>query len=164
MARENRAAFCPGCERFIGPADTCPYCECDSARKPLLRILRAGAVILALAGLAVLHVMATHGEAPLIRISEITPMMNFGWVRIQGVVEKDVAVSRRKGRVDSVSYTVEDGTGSIRVVAYGMAAQALVDHRRLPGGKTRVDLTGNLNVSADGNTKLILRGDHALDR
>ena len=150
-------AFCPSCERFIGPADVCPFCDCDSARKPVYRFLMRGSVLLAVAGLFFLYLMAAHSEVPAIRISEITPMMNFGLVRISGLVEKEAFVGRRKGKVESVSFHVADGSGQVRVVAYGAVAQALVERNLAPERKAPVDITGSLNFSADGNSKLILR-------
>ena len=150
-------AFCPSCERFIGPADVCPFCDCDSARKPVYRFLTRGSVLLAVAGLFFLYMMAAHSEVPAIRISDITPMMNFGLVRISGIVEKEPFIAKRKGKVESVSFHVVDGSGQVRVVAYDSVAQALVERNLAPERKSQVDIAGNLNISADGNVKLILR-------
>ncbi|MDD4871636.1 MAG: hypothetical protein PHR77_13850 [Kiritimatiellae bacterium] len=150
-------AFCPSCERFIGPVDVCPYCDCDSARNPLLRFLRYGAILLAITGLFFLYLMAVHSEVPVIKISEITPMMNFGLVRINGVVEKDAYISKKRKRIESVSFPVGDGSGQIRVVAYTPVAEMLVKENLVPARKSLIEATGNLNISANGNTKLILR-------
>lgn len=153
----NPDAFCPSCERFIGPVDVCPYCDCDSARKPVFKFMIHGSVLLAILGLFFLHLMAVHSEVPVIRISEITPMMNFGLVRIKGVVEKDAFIRKKKGQADSVSFPVNDGTGQLRVVAYDQVARKLVNADLVPKGKASVELTGSLNVSADGNSRLVLR-------
>lgn len=153
----NPDAFCPSCERFIGPADTCPYCDCDSARKPVFRFMKYGAVLLSVAGLLFLYLMAVHSDVPLVKVSEITPMMNFGLVRIEGTVEKDAFVRKKKGIAESVSFLVDDGSGQLRVVAYSQVARMLVEKNLVPGEKQSVDVTGSLNVSADGYSKLVLR-------
>ena len=153
----NPGAFCPSCERFIGPADVCPYCECDSARKPVFRFMIYGSALLAVVGLFFLYLMAVHSDVPLVRISEITPMMNFGLVRISGVVEKDAFVRKKKGVVESLSFLVDDGSGQLRVVAYGQVAGNLFNEHLVPHGKMSVEVTGSLNFSADGNSKLVLR-------
>jgi hypothetical protein len=159
---QDPGAYCPSCERFIGPLDVCPYCDCDSARNPVFRVLRYGAVLLALSGVALLHLMATHGEVPLVRIVEIGPMMNFGLVRINGEVEKDAFIGKSNGRIESLSFLVDDGSGCLRVVAYGQIARQLVEESLVPQRRSSVDVTGNVTVSADGNTKLILRNASGL--
>ncbi len=155
--QDNPDAFCPSCERFIGPADVCPYCECDSARKPVFRFMMYGSVLLAVAGLFFLYLMAVHSDVPRVKIAEITPMMNFGLVRIEGVVGKDAFVKKKKRIVESVSFPVDDGSGELRVVAYGQVAKMLVESKLVPEGMTRVEVSGTLNVSADGNSRLVLR-------
>jgi len=153
----NPDAFCPSCERFIGPVDVCPYCDCDSARKPVFRFMMYGSVLLAVVGMFFLYLMAVHSEVPVVRISEITPMMNFGLVRISGVVEKDAFIRKKKDGVESVSFLVNDGSGQLRVVAYGKVACNLVNEHLVPQEKVSVEVTGSLNVSADGYSKLVLR-------
>jgi len=155
--KQNKEAFCPSCERFIGPVDECPYCYADSARNPLLRSIRYGALVLAVAGLFFLHLMSSHSDVPLVKVSEITPMMNFALVRISGVVVKEAYVGNKKGRVDTASFTVDDGSGQIRVAAYSTLARELVEGKHLPGARAKVDVVGSLNVSAGGNLRLILR-------
>ena len=155
--KQNPGAFCPSCERFIGPVDVCPYCDCDSARNPVFRVLRYGSLILAVAGLLFLHFVASHSDVPVIRIADITPMMNFGLVRIEGIVEKNASLGNRRGRVDSVSFPISDGSGQIRIVGYGKVSQELVTRNLVPGKGGKINVTGSLNYSADGNTKLVLR-------
>jgi hypothetical protein len=100
--------------------------------------------------------MAAHSEIPVIKISEITPMMNFALVRINGTVEKDAYISKKRGRIESVSFPVADGSGQMRVIAYASVAEILVRRNLVPGRKSLIEATGNLNISAVG-IKLILR-------
>ncbi len=109
----NRDACCPACSRFIGPADVCPYCDTDSARLPVWRRLRWIAIIMAVAGLAVLMVVVTHRELPRVTAKAMRPTMNYAMVRVQGKVASAPA-SRRGG---STSFTLQDATGRWTVYA-----------------------------------------------
>jgi hypothetical protein len=115
-----------------------------------LRILRPAALLLALLGLGCLYAMATVRDAPLVVIGGITPPMNYGTVRVAGVVERDAYIGRDGPAVDRVSFRVADGSGTLRVVAYGDVAQALVSRGLCPRKGEPIEATGSLRV-ADGN-------------
>jgi DNA/RNA endonuclease YhcR with UshA esterase domain len=155
-ASQNQGAFCPSCERFIGPADVCPYCDADSARPPIMRTLRCVSLVLAFVGLGFLYLAATTKELPTQKISEITPMMNFARSQVAGSVQKDPYVGEKKGLVDYISFPINDGSGELRVVAYGAVAKSLKDRKLLPVKGDFVEVTGDLDVTADGNPKLRL--------
>ena len=155
-AIQNRGAFCPSCERFIGPADVCPYCDADSAKPPIVRLLRLVALVLALAGLAFLYLAATSKELPMVRISEITPMMNFAQAQVAGSVQKSPYVGEKKGTVDYISFPINDGSGELRVVAYGAVAKSLKDKGLLPVKGNSVEVAGSLDVTADDQPRLRL--------
>jgi hypothetical protein len=150
----NRTAFCPSCERFIGPADVCPYCDADSARPPILRFLRRTALVLAIAGLGLFYLAAVAKEVPVTRISSITPMMNFARVQVAGAVREDAYVRERTGVVDSVSFVLDDGSGELRVVAYNNVARNLRDDRLVPRKGDVVEVNGTLDATADAKPKL----------
>jgi len=150
----SSTAVCPSCERFIGPVGMCPYCGSDSARPRSLKILQTAAVVLAGVGLLFLYVMARYREVPLVQIGDITPLMNYATVRVAGTVDRKPYVSKRKGKVDYVSFLVDDGTGALRVSADREVARMLVARDLLPQRGQRVDVTGRLSVTADGRQKL----------
>lgn len=152
-----QSAICPSCERFIGPATTCPYCDADSRHAPFLRRLRYAALLLAILGLAALYLMARQQAVPAVEIRAITPMMNFAFVRITGTVVREPYVSHEGDRVDYASFLISDETGDLRVAAYREVARALVDGGRLPAKGDRVDVSGVLNVSGDGQVRLRLQ-------
>ncbi len=159
MTQENSALVrgdcCPSCERFIGPADRCPYCGEDSARSPALRRLRLAAFLLAFLGLGGLYLMVTHRELPVVSVDSITPMMNFAYVRVVGrVVREPRVLTREDGRVDYCSFLIDDGTGALRVQAHRRAAQRLAEENRLPGEGMLVDVAGSLSVAAEDVPKL----------
>jgi len=152
----RRGELCPSCERFIGPADVCPYCGADSAKSPLLRMLRWYAVILAVAGLVFLFLMAVPREATVVSIGDITPFMNFGRVAVSGKVTREPYVSNREGKVDYVSFLIDDGSGQMRVAAEDAVAESFVAGRRLPAKGAQIQATGILSVSAEGLVRLRL--------
>lgn len=156
-ARITDSAYCPSCERFIGPADSCPYCYTDSAKPPISRVLRYGALLLGVAGLACLYLMAAYGDIPLIRMGDLTPMMNFAYVRISGNVEKNANVGKKNGKVNYVSFIVNDGSGEIQVAAYGDVARRMVARDMAPNRGASVEVEGSLNVAADGKARLRLQ-------
>ena len=159
---ENSSAFCPSCERFIGAADVCPYCGTDSARNPILRKLRYAAFLLGIVGLFFLYMMATHKGIPVIEINEITPMMNFAHVRVIGIVERSAYIAKKAGRVNYLSFSVNDGSGALRIAAYRNVSQKLVEKNLVPPKGVKVDVSGSLSVSAEGKIKLILQTTNQL--
>lgn len=143
----GRQAVCPSCERFIGPADHCPYCGADAAGTWSLRLLRYGALTLAVGGVVFLVLAARGRTAPMVQASDVTPLMNFAYVRVQGTVVRDAYLGRNDGRVDYLSFALDDGSARIRVKAYGDTARDLHEQGMAPGKGDRVEATGNLSVS-----------------
>ncbi len=140
------AAVCPGCNRYIGPVAQCPYCHSDASPSLMLRILRIGSVVLAVAGLALLYLAVTHRELPIQKIGEITPLMNYAYVRLSGTVPRDAYVGREDDAVEYVAFSVEDGTGTIRVKARDGVAHKLSEMERIPQAGMPVDVVGRLRV------------------
>jgi len=155
------AATCPSCDRFIGPADRCPYCGADSAKAPILRHLRVAALGLAAVGLVFLYLMARAKETPAVRIGEISPAMNFATVRVSGVVS-GVFVGDENGRINYVSFYLADPSGELQVKAYRGVAAALAGKGRVPARGSSVEVTGNLRVAADGKIRLFLLAEDQL--
>jgi hypothetical protein len=151
--------LCPSCERFIGPTDVCPYCGADSARLPILRHLRRAALLLAVTGVVGLYLFARHSDPPVVKMGAISPAMNFAFVQVNGRVSGAAKVFREGGEVDHVSFSVNDGTGRLRVVAEGPVARTLSRNGGVPADGEWVDVTGTLNVSAEGAPRLRLYAD-----
>jgi hypothetical protein len=149
--------LCPSCERFIGAADECPYCYCESARNPVLRVLRMLALFLGIVGLGLLLLMSARRELPVVCAGDVTPMMNFAYVRMCGRVERDSFVRKEDGEVEYISFSLRDETGRIRVRAYDAAAKAIAGQGLIPEKGWGVDVIGVLDVSASGGMKLIVR-------
>jgi tRNA(Ile2) C34 agmatinyltransferase TiaS len=111
------------------------------------------AVVLATAGLFLLYMTAKHREPPLVSISEITPVMNFAHIRIEGEVRKKPYIGRDN---EYLSFRVFDDSGSLQVVAYRETAKKLITENGLPHAGDRVDVRGNLSSSA-AKAKLYLK-------
>ena len=90
------------------------------------------ALLLAVIGLVFLYLMSARTEVPVILVSDITPMMNFAHVRVTGTVERAAYVSRHEGEIDYLSFSVDDGSGRLRIAAYGHVAQTLAESGRVP--------------------------------
>jgi hypothetical protein len=150
------AAFCPSCERFIGASDSCPYCDTDSARPPILAHLRAIALLTALVGLTLLLVSARSSRIRNVDLSRISPTMNYARVRVSGTVARDAYVDRESEPPSYVSFTMADGSNQLRVVADGRTAADMVEGNLLPRKGDRVEAEGSLGVQAEGRIRLRL--------
>jgi hypothetical protein len=148
---------CPACERFIGPAAVCPYCGCDAAVSPAVRLLRLGAVLLATVGLAFLYLAARARDLPQVSADGLSPRMTHAAVSLAGTVQSKPYVATERGVVNYLSFRVHDGTGSVRVQAYDRVARELVAKTALPAKGQRVGVRGNLSVSGDGEARVRLR-------
>ena len=153
----NTSAVCPSCNRYVGTASRCPYCHVDAPKPFMLRLLRIGSVVLAVAGLALLYLAVTHRQMPVQSIGEITPLMNYAYVRLVGQVPRDAYVGDDDGVIDYVGFTVKDATGSLRVKAYGAVALELSELDLVPRRGMQVDVAGGLMVVKDKGPELRLR-------
>jgi hypothetical protein len=155
---------CPACERFIGPLDTCPYCDCPSERQAGLRILRLLAVLLTVCGLALLAVASRRHVTPSVEIGSIQPSMNFARVRVTG----ELAVPPRSGTARSgepwFGFTLDDGTGRIRVTGFGETATGLAAvFSKIGTTGTVVNAEGWLSVRAGREVSLQVRNPAHVD-
>lgn len=162
MSQAKQNGLCPCCDRFIGPVRTCPYCNEQAVENRCVRILQLSSLLLAVIGLACLHLAARRRELPTVSIAEITPMMNFARVRLRGTVTREPYVARENGKVDYLSFQIDDASGRARVAARGSVARALADRGLLPEPGAAVDVTGNLRVQAEGYPKLYLQSPEHL--
>lgn len=154
-------AVCQSCGRFVGPARRCQYCGAPVRQRISVRFFRWAAVLLATVGLAILYWTSISREVPRMRIGDISSTMNFAYINVEGELPRSARVYRSGGLVSSVSFSIDDGTGSIPVRAYGKKGQELVDSGKLPRAGDRITMDGSLNVSAD-DRKLYLQVPESL--
>lgn len=153
---------CTQCGRYVGPLPRCPHCGARQPQRISLRVLRLAAVLLATVGLFLLWLMAIHRDIPLIKIADIQPTMNFALVRVAGQATGDARTFREAGKIRSLRFTVNDGTGDLSINAYGKAAEQMALYDRIPRAGDPVEVTGSLTVGADENVSLRMQSGDAL--
>ena len=125
--------------------------------KPATHWFRDVALVLGTLGLGLLYLTAIHREAPTVKIGEIRPSMNFSAVRVVGKVSTDARVFKEGDRVQTLRFTVDDGTGEVVIQAYKAQAQAVVDRYGLPREGDSVEVSGRLGVSGEGSVSMRLQ-------
>jgi DNA/RNA endonuclease YhcR with UshA esterase domain len=128
-------------------------------KRPLrVRVLQYASLVLAVAGLVLLYLFSVNREIPLVRVSEVTPTMNFAYVRMAGEVTRDTYVFQSGGMV----FDMKDGSGEITVMGGRAQAQALEAAGKLPRRGDRIEVTGSLSVNAGQETKLRIQSTDQL--
>lgn len=130
-----------------------PASGCEVKRPLKIRILRMASLLLAVAGLILLYLFSVNRDIPLINIGDITPAMNFAYVRITGEVTRDAYVFKSGG----VVFNMKDGSGEIAVMGGRAQADALEAAGKLPRRGDQIEVAGSLSVSADQEVKLRLQ-------
>ncbi len=143
---QTSATHCPSCGRFIGAREACPYCGANVPRRLSLRLLKYGAIALAVAGLLVLWAAATFAQVPLVYVGDIVGTMNWAYVRMEGVVTRMPSYDEETGYL---SFWLNDDTGDIMVSAYRNEARALMAAGKVPMLGDRVRVEGTLKVKED---------------
>ena len=156
------------CERFIGPLDTCPYCDTPGCSPVTVRALRWSAVALAAAGLVLLYAMSRHREPPLVAVRTLTPAMNSAYVRVAGRVVQAPRLGDASGPVEYLSIRLDDGSGTaeasgvILLTAYDEAARALVQRGAVPRRDDLVEAEGTLSIRRASPRRLLIDGPDQL--
>ncbi len=153
--QQSTDIICSSCGRFVGALTRCPHCGAHVSKRISVRATRYAAVFLSFVGLLLLYWMATASKIPTVKIGEIAPTMNFAYVRIDGRVVGEPRVFKEGGRVRSLRFTVDDGTGEIPVSAYQTQARELIELDMLPHSGDQIAVAGSLSVAADD--RLLLR-------
>lgn len=130
--------------------EKCPAYGSQVKRPLRVRVLRYASLVLAVVGLVLLYLFSVNRDIPLVRVSEVTPTMNFAYVRMAGEVTRDAYIFQSGGLV----FDMKDGSGEITVMGGRAQAQALEVAGKLPQRGDRIEVTGNLSVSADQEPKL----------
>jgi DNA/RNA endonuclease YhcR with UshA esterase domain len=130
----------------VGPYETCPYCGASVPKRVSLRVVRYGAVILALTGLLVLWYVAQKAQVPLVRVQDVGGAMNWAYVRLQGVITRYPSYDPASGYL---KFWIDDGTGEAMISAYRNESQALIEMGMVPLIGDRVTVEGTLKVQED---------------
>ncbi len=128
-------------------------------KRPLrVRVLQMASLVLAVAGLILLYLYSVNRDIPTVRVSEITPTMNFAYVKIAGNVTSDAHIFKSGG----VIFNLHDGSGEIAVMGGRAQAEALENAGKLPRRGDRVEVAGSLSVSASQEVKLRMQSAEQL--
>ncbi len=148
---------CPSCGRFVGALSRCPHCGARVSKRLSIRVLRYGALALATVGLALLYLMTTQRELPLVKIGDIRATMNFAYVRVAGTVSGEPRLFKEGGKIRSMRFAVDDGTGEISVTAYRAQAEDLAEKGLIPRVGDRVEVAGSLSMTANDDVVMRLQ-------
>ena len=146
--------ICASCGHFVGALSKCPHCGAHVQKRLSVRATRYAAVLLATIGLFLLYWMAVSQKIPTIRISDITPTMNFAYVQVEGTVTRDTRIFKEGATVRSLRFDLNDGTGEIPVTAYKVQAEELIRQDKIPRAGDHVVVAGGLSVAADDRVML----------
>lgn len=114
---------------------------------PALRLIKAAAILLASAGLLTLWLAASRLQPPVVRIADISPSMNYARVRVAGHV---AGVPRQGRKEGSINFTVNDGTGRLRIYADAAPSPG-------PASGDGIAVTGSIKISAGSDPVLLVR-------
>jgi DNA/RNA endonuclease YhcR with UshA esterase domain len=137
-----KETLCPSCGKFIGAYARCPYCGTKAEHRMSIRFFRFFAIAMSLGGVFVIWLVAYGVNAPLVKVDEIGPTYNFGIVRVEGKVDR-TSIPPWGG----LDFSVDDGTGVIRVRAYQDMAKKIIDAGRFPSEGDVVSVEGTLRLS-----------------
>lgn len=145
-------------EKQLTDSDAYPVSGPQVKRPMRVRVLRMASLILAFAGLVLLYLYSTNRDIPVVRAGEVTPTMNFAYVRIRGEVTRDAYIFKSGGLI----FNVNDGSGEIAVLGGRAQAERLKEEKRLPRRGDQVDVAGSLSVGADREVKLRMQSAEQL--
>ena len=134
---------CPSCGRDAGTSEICPHCGADLKRRVKVRAFGIIAIVVAVAGVAVLLFFASRAPVPAVKIGDIESTSNYAYVQIKGGVSRGPNYNPDS---QSITFWVRDDTGEIMVSAFRDQTQALIAADRVPAPGDAITLQGTLRV------------------
>lgn len=155
---KDQGTNCPACGHFAGVYENCPRCGTHLPKRTSLKFFKYFSLVLGIGGLFFLYLWVLHRDLPKIQVKNITETMNFAYVEMSGTVTKEPRVyTDENKKVESLSFSFNDGTGEIRAMAYRHNAQKLIDQKKLPRKGDYIQMKGQLKVKADQNVNIMLQ-------
>ena len=165
-AVREEEVICPRCKRYVGTLERCPYCRARVPKRLSFRLLKWGALAVAVFGILFLYV-DLHGphiivkEPPLITDfsnNSISPTMNMASVYIKG---EATFVKYYDDTKFLGMYVTDNGGNEIFVRVYDTETRRLfeMENQRIAEGSTQpkfpavgdnVTIRGQLRVRASG--------------
>ncbi len=143
---------CPSCGRDAGTSEICPHCGADLKRRVRVRTFGIIAIVVAVAGVAVLLFFASRAPVPAVKVSDIESTSNYAYVQLDGVVSRGPNYNPDS---QSITFWVRDDTGEIMVSAFRDQTQGLIAADRVPAPGDAITLQGTLRVR-DGAPSLTI--------
>ena len=149
---------CPSCGRDAGTSEICPHCGADIKRRAKVRTFGIIAIIVAVAGVAVLLFFASRAPVPAVKVSDIESTSNYAYVQLTGVVSRG---PNYNPDAQSITFWVRDDTGEIMISAFRDQTQGLITADRVPTSGDAITLQGTLRVR-DGTPSLTINSADAV--
>src|SRR5512137_863306 len=137
---------CPSCRRDAGTSEICPHCGTDLKRRVKVRTFGLIAIVVAVAGVAVLLFFASRAPVPAVKVGDIVSTSNYAYVQINGVVSRGFNYNPD---AQSITFWVRDDSGEIMVSAFRDQTQGLIQADRVPAPGDAIALQGTLRVRDD---------------
>ncbi|MFP3872161.1 MAG: hypothetical protein ACOCTR_02665 [Candidatus Natronoplasma sp.] len=159
---DSPSNICPHCGHYVGPVETCPYCKKEIPKRQELKLLKTASVVFAVIGVLLLWQYSVSVGYPTPKIGEIEETMNYSNVELEGKVVKGATYYSSEATGDGTIYfTIDDGTGQMRVVAYSSQAEKLIEEEKIPSFGDHVSFVGTINYRGT-DVKVILSSAHSL--
>jgi len=152
----EKGITCQSCGRFVGAHDRCPYCGTGLQKRISLKSMRYVSIVVALVGLACLHLMAVNRDTPVKEISSITPAMNFAYITIKGEATRPLKYYRSGDKVSSCYIYLKDKTGDMRITAYRQVAEKLYNKDVYILKGDTVEVSGKIRVAEGDKVSMML--------
>ena len=156
--------YCPACGHFAGVYENCPRCGTYIPKRMAVKIFKYLSLVLSLVGLLCVYLWVINRQPEEVKVKDITETMNFAYVRMTGTVTRDTRIYYDDLKKPSyLTFSLHDGTGEIRVMAYRHNAEKMVRLDKLPRRGDQVVLLGQLRVKADSNLAMMVQAVEQLD-
>ena len=81
LRNRSLMSTCPSCGRDAGTNEICPHCGADLKRRVRVRTFGIIAIVVAVAGVAVLLFFASRAPVPAVKVSDIESTSNYAYVQ-----------------------------------------------------------------------------------
>jgi len=149
---EQQEGYCESCGRYIGAYKICPYCGAKVKERLSVKALKIFSLAFTFIGVIAVYFVARSADIKKIAISDIKEEMNYAVVCVEGVVSRAPTFSKD---AQTLTFYIEDTTGSMRVSAYRKDVEALKSANKIPRMGDRVTVCGTVRV-VEGTPSLIV--------
>ena len=143
---KQEGAYCPACGRYIGAYTTCPYCGTHIKERLSVRALKIFSLAFSIIGVILLWWAAGRHMVPQIQAAEIDNRTNFAYVQMKGVV---LRTPKYDAKNKTLSFQIDDGTGTVWVKAYGAQAEEIYKSGKIPAPGDTVIVEGTVRLKGD---------------